>query len=137
MFSLWLTSNSEKEKKIFLRLSFLSYFNVLVCHYLREKKRHSIWYFKMSLCHDGKQEYLCLKGKKYKPLSSAQNSTEGPTLHVHTEINEMSESDNCQVWSLVKVNYSLALGPKQKTCKPKTYLLKTHPTALFFGFLKL
>lgn len=35
--------------------------------------------------------------KKYKPLSSAQNSTEGPTPHVHTEINEISESDNCQV----------------------------------------
>lgn len=72
--------------------------------------------------------------KKYKPLSSAQNSTEGPTLHVHTEINEMSESDNCQVGNLVKANYSLALGPKQKNCKPKNYLLKTHPTTLFFVF---
>lgn len=36
--------------------------------------------------------------KKYKPLSCAQNSTEGPTPHAQTEIGEMSVLQ-LEVWS--------------------------------------
>lgn len=89
----------------------------------------------MLLCHDGKQEYLCLKEKKYKPLSSAQNSTEGPNLHVHTEINEMSESDNCQVWSLLKANYSLALALKQKKIQTKKLPTENTPKSIILCYL--
>lgn len=131
---LFMTIYSQKGKKIFLRLPFLSYFNVSVCHYLREKKnaRHLILQdVFMPRWHTG---VPLPERKKYKPLSSAQNSAEGPTPHVHIEINLMSESHNCPVWSPVKANYSLALGPKQKNCKPENYLLKTHPTTLFFVF---
>lgn len=129
VFSLWAIIISQKEKNIskVAIFKFLQYFSLS----LPQRKKYTAFDTSTYLYVNIAPRRISAWNKKtHKLLSCAQNPTEGQILHARTQISEMS-TWQLQVWSLVKQITLWLWGLEQKTCKPKYYLLKTHPTALF------
>lgn len=137
MFSLWIIINSQNWKKIFLRLPFLSYFSVSVCYYFRGKKCTA---FDISRCH-----YVMMANRSSSAWKKKKIQTFVLCPELYWETNPACPHWNqwdvwiwqLPVWSLVKANYTSALGPKQKNVSQKiTYWKHTqHHYTLSFKTL--